>query len=152
MTDGTARTAPHVSLRPVSRANVLAVCALRLADDQEWRVAPASYTVAEAHYAPRSILRAIYVDDNPVGLLFVEVEGGVPYLHRFMVDAAHQGRGVGRSAVALLLDELRSHDWPVLETSYVPGDGGADGFWRSCGFIDTQRRTDEDEPVLELRL
>jgi hypothetical protein len=57
-----------VSLRPVSRGNVRAVCDLPLADDQRHLVAPPAYTVAEAGYEPGALLRAIDLDDEPVGV------------------------------------------------------------------------------------
>jgi diamine N-acetyltransferase len=135
-----------VSLRAVSRENVRAVCELRLASGQEHLVAAAAFTVAEVQYEPGALLRAIYHDERPVGVLGVEVETGTPYLVRFMVDAAHQGRGVGRPAVELLTGELRADGWTQLETSFVPVPDGAEGFWRRCGFADSGR-TRHGEPV-----
>jgi diamine N-acetyltransferase len=135
-----------VSLRAVTRQNVRAVCELRLAGGQERLVAPAAFTIAEGHYEPGAVLRAIYAGDEPAGVLLVEVETGIPYLVRFMVDAAHQGRGVGRRAVELLAEELRADGWAELETSFVAVDDGAEGFWRRCGFADTGR-TRHGEPV-----
>ena len=81
-----------VTLRPVTRANVRAVCDLRLADHQERLVAPAAFTVAEGHYEPGALLRAIYAGEQPAGVLLVEVETGTPYLVRFMIDAGAPGR------------------------------------------------------------
>jgi diamine N-acetyltransferase len=135
-----------VTLRPVTRENVRAVCDLQLGPGQERLVAPAAYTVAEGHYEPGALLRAIYRGDDPVGVLLVEVETGTPYLVRFMIDADHQRGGTGRQAVALLEEELRAAGWSVLETSFQPVDGGAEGFWRRCGFEDTGRRL-HGEPV-----
>lgn len=135
-----------VSLMPLSRENVRAVCELRLAEDQRHLVAPAAYTVAEGNYEPGALLRAIYHDDTPVGVLLVEVENGTPHLVRFMVDADHQSRGIGGRAVELLVDELRAGGWKTLETSVVPVKGGAEGFWRRCGFQGTDR-THYGEPV-----
>jgi diamine N-acetyltransferase len=135
-----------VSLRPVTRENVRAVCDLELADGQRHLVAPAAFTVAEGHYEPDALLRAIYDGERPAGVLLVELETGTPYLVRFMVDARQQGRGVGREAVELLCGELRRAGWTALETSFQPVDGGAEGFWRRCGFEDTGR-TRDGEPV-----
>lgn len=61
-----------VSLRPVTRENVRAVCELELADHQARLVAPASFTVAEGHYEPGALLRAVYAGDEPAGVLLVE--------------------------------------------------------------------------------
>jgi diamine N-acetyltransferase len=135
-----------VSLRPVTRENVRAVCELELADHQARLVAPASFTVAEGRYEPGALLRAIYAGDEPAGVLLVEVESGTPYLVRFMVDAARQRQGIGRQAVELLVDELRDQGWTTLETSFLPVEHGAEGFWQRCGFTDTGR-TLHGEPV-----
>jgi diamine N-acetyltransferase len=136
-----------VSLRGVSRENVRAVCDLRVAEDQRHLVGPAAYTVAEGHYEPDAVLRVISLDDEPVGVLRVEVESGTPYLVRFMLDAAHQRRGVGQRAVELLAEELRRDGWASVETTFVPASNGAEGFWRRCGFQDTGR-TRHGEAVL----
>lgn len=141
-----------VALTPVSRANVRALCDLRLVDEQRDLVAPAAYTVAEGHYEPGALLRAIYADDEPVGVLLVEVESETPFLVRFMVDAAHQRQGIGRQAVQLLASELQEVGWASLETSFAPVSLAAEGFWRRCGFVDTGRRNDEGEPILSLEL
>ena len=139
-------TGDQVSLQPVTRANVRAVCELELADDQRHLVGPASYTVAEGNYEPGAILRAICLGSRPVGVLLVEVEKPTPYLVRFMVDAGHQRAGIGRRAVELLLDELRAAGWSELETSFHPGAEGAGGFWARCGFRDSGREL-HGEPV-----
>jgi len=58
-----------VSLRAVSRENVRAVCELSLTTDQRLLVGPAAYTVAEGHYEPDALLRAIYLGEDPVAQL-----------------------------------------------------------------------------------
>ena len=109
-------------------------------------MAPAAFTVAEGHYEPDALLRVMYAGEDPAGVLLVETESGTPYLVRFMVDAARQGQGIGRQAVELLADELREQGWSTLETSFLPVEDGAGGFWRRCGFTDTGR-TLHGEPV-----
>jgi diamine N-acetyltransferase len=111
-----------VALRPVTRENVRALCDLRLRPDQHELVAPAAVTIAEAHYEPAALLRAIYADDDPVGILFVETEGLVPYLVRFMITEERQRGGIGRPAVELLAQELREAGSTELEVSFVPVD------------------------------
>jgi diamine N-acetyltransferase len=129
-----------VALIPVTADNVDAVCELAVHERQRRYVAPAARTVAEAkEHEPGAFLRAIAVDDRPVGVLWVQTDEPAPYLVRFMVDAAWQGRGVGRRAVALLLDELRAAGHAELELSYVPGEDGAERFWLNCGFQPTGR-------------
>lgn len=79
-------------------------------------------------------------------MLLVETESSTPYLVRFMADAARQRQGIGRQAVELLVDELREQGWTALETTFLPVEDGAEGFWRRCGFTDPGR-TVHGEPV-----
>jgi diamine N-acetyltransferase len=129
-----------VALLPVTRDNVDAVCELAVHEHQRRFVAPAAKTVAEAKvHEPGAFLRAIAVDERPVGVLWVQTDEPAPYLVRFMVDASWQGRGIGRHAVALLLDDLRAAGHTELELSYVPAEDGAERFWLNCGFEPTGR-------------
>jgi len=49
-------------------------------------------------------------------------------------------------AGVLLVEELRGQGWTTLETSFLPVEDGAEGFWRVRGFTDTGR-TLHGEPV-----
>jgi len=141
-----------VALVEVTRENVEAVCRLRVAPSQERLVAPAAHTVAEAKcYTPGAYLRAITVDDQPVGVVWVQTDEPVPYLVRFMVDADRQGDGIGRQAVALVLDELRAIGLEEVELSYVPVPDGPERFWLACGFQPTGRMHG-DEALLRMDL
>src|SRR4051794_16279474 len=123
-----------VALAEVTRENVEAVCLLRRGEGQEPLVAPAAQTVAEAKcYEPGAWLRAITFEGRPIGVVWVQTDDTPPYLVRFMIDAGFQGRGIGRAAVALILDELRGLGLTEVQLSYVPVDGGAEGFWLACG-------------------
>lgn len=132
--------------------NVRAVCELRLDDSQRVLVAAAAVTVAEGGYEPNALLRAICADEEPVGVVLVETESLVPFLARFMVDVRYQRQGIGRRAVALIAAELHEAGCRELQTSFVPVDHGAEGFWLRCGFADTGRRTYEGEPIFAFSL
>jgi hypothetical protein len=54
-----------VSLEPVKRENVHAICDLEPAEGQRHLVAPAADTVVEGNNAPGSLLRAIYGGEAP---------------------------------------------------------------------------------------
>jgi diamine N-acetyltransferase len=129
-----------IALIPITQENVSAVCDLDVREDQRHLVAPAAKTIAEAKfYEPGAFLRAIEADGELAGVVWVQTDEPVPYLARFMVDARLQGRGVGRAAVALVLDEMRAAGHAELELSYVPAEAGAEGFWLGCGFEPTGR-------------
>jgi GNAT superfamily N-acetyltransferase len=96
--------------------------------------------VAETGFEPGGFLRAIYLGEDPVGVLFVEqLDPRRPRLIRFMVDARHQRRRIGRQAMRLLTEHLQQAGGVELRTSYQPGPHEPAGFYHLCGFRETGR-------------
>jgi crotonobetainyl-CoA:carnitine CoA-transferase CaiB-like acyl-CoA transferase len=59
-------------------------------------------------------------------------------IYRFMVDHAQQGKGIGRAAMALLLDELKAKpDVRLITICYKPDNLAASRFYQSFGFEET---------------
>ena len=144
----------EVSLREVTAETVRDVCRLTVAPGQERFVAPNSVSIAEAYFCEEAWFRAIYAEETPVGFLMLYDDPQRPeyYLWRFMIAHEHQGKGYGRRAIELLIEHVRTR--PKAEellTSYVPGEGGPEGFYRGLGFEPTGE-VDEGEIVVSLRL
>jgi diamine N-acetyltransferase len=131
-----------VELREITAETVRAICELEVSDDQRGYVAPNAVSIAEAHFQPKSWFRAIYADDEPAGfvLTFEDPEGEGYHVWRFMVDGRHQGRGVGRRAMELLLERWRGLGAPAGSLSVVEGNDGAIAFYESLGFRLTGER------------
>ena len=84
--------------------------------------------------------------------MWVQTDEPAPYLVRFMVDVEWQARGIGRRAVALVLDELRAMGLQELELSYLPVEESAERFWLACGFQPTGRMHGDEALVrMDLR-
>jgi diamine N-acetyltransferase len=149
-----------VTLREITEETVVAIVKLQVAESQKGFVAPNAVSLAQALFSDAAWYRAIYAADEPVGFVMLYDESlrtpppeppsvGV---WRFMVDARHQGRGIGRQALARVIDHVRAKGaFTTLELSYVPGPGCPEPFYRSMGFRPTGRM-DGDEVVLELPL
>jgi diamine N-acetyltransferase len=141
-----------VELVEVTKDTVRAICRLQVAPGQRGFVAPNAVSFAEALFSPAAWYRAIAADGVPVGFVMVELEDGEPpYLWRLMVDRRYQGRGFGRRAVERLAEHLRTRGATELLTSWVPGDGGPEGFYLGLGFVPTGE-VDEGEVVGRLTL
>ena len=143
-----------VTLREVTRVTVRAICRLRVAEEQREYVAENALSIAEAHFEPRAWFRAIYAGETPVGFVMLSDDPETPeyFLWRLMVDAAHQGRGYGRRAIALLVGYVRTRPAArELLVSYHPGPHSPREFYLKQGFRDTGR-IEEDEVVLSLPL
>ena len=136
----------HVSLREITAATVRSVCALAVAPSQVSFVAPNAISLAQALIAPEAWYRAVCLLEEPVGFVMLEDESlRVPSpeapqvgLWRFMIDARHQGRGIGRAAISCVIEHVRAKRlFKSLSCSYVPGDGCPEAFYIGLGFVHT---------------
>ena len=152
--------ADQVTLREITAETVRAVIKLSVAEDQHRFVAPNAVSLAQALFAPDAWYRAIYLGEEPVGFVMLsddsllEVMPANPEvgIWRFMVDAKHQRKGIGRAAMLLIIEHVRSKGlFKKLKLSYVPGEGGPEQLYLSLGFRPTGE-VDEDEVVMELPL
>jgi diamine N-acetyltransferase len=129
----------EVSLQEVSRANLRAVLALAVSPEQEGYVATNAQSIAEAHFEPRAWFRFVAAGEEPVGFVMVERDHDAQsfYIWRFMIDARHQGRGYGRRALELVLDEARKDGVDEVTLSVLPGEHSARDFYARFGFVET---------------
>ena len=145
-------TNQEVSLREVTKQTLRDITRLRVRPDQEHLVATNAESVAEAYFSRDTAwFRAVYSGDTPVGFVMLEDDpaAGRYYLWRFMIDAKYQRGGIGRRALELLFDHVRTRPGArVLYTSCVPGEGSPGPFYEKLGFVYTG---EEDEGELVMR-
>ena len=131
-----------VTLREITGETVRTICKLSdtLPEEQNRMVAPNAVSIAEAHFAEHAWFRAIYAEETPVGfvMLWDDHEKAEYYLWRFMIAAPYQRCGYGRRALERLIDYVRTRpNATELRASYVPMDGGPEGFYHRLGFEET---------------
>lgn len=134
-----------VRLTPITYDILRKVTALKVKPSQEGFVAPNALSIAEAYFVPEHWFRAVTVEGAIVGfvMLHTKIENECVYLWRFMIDAPAQGDGYGAAAIREVLREIQT--WPGvngLRLSFVRGEGGPEGFYRSLGFRLTGREVD----------
>ena len=159
-----------VRLEQVSEENIREILALRVGTHQQGLVAPNSVSLAEAYLALRAHGQVfpfgIYDGDTPVGFCMVgfgsddewedapAVADGNYNLWRFMIDERYQGRGYGKSALALVLDFIAGEPCgpaPLCWLSYAPENAAAKALYASFGFRETGEK-DGDEVIAVLFL
>ena len=152
--------ADQVTLCEITADTVRAVIKLAVTDYQNRFVAPNAVSLAQALFAREAWYRAIYLADEPVGLVMLSDDSlldPVPEnpqvaVWRFMVDAKHQRKGVGRAAMLMVIEHVRrKRMFKKLALSYVPEDGGPEQLYLSLGFRPTGEM-DGAEVVMELPL
>ncbi len=147
-----------VSLRKVTRETLRTICKLD-AGDGATQVAPNAVSIAEASFYDEAWFRAIYDDETPVGFVMLydptlaeKPEEPDFFLWRLMIDQAHQRRGLGRAAVKMLIDHVRTR--PGAKKLLVSHMNRADAlgrFYGSLGFVYTGAE-EEGEKVMALEL
>jgi diamine N-acetyltransferase len=145
-----------VSLREVTAETVRQVCKLSdtLPEAQQRMVAPNAVSIAEAHFSDKAWFRAIYAGEMLVGfiMLYDDPDEHEYFLWRLMIAGPYQGMGYGKRALELLVEYVRTRPGAeALYTSYVPVDGGPEGFYRKFGFEPTGE-VDDGELVVRLPL
>lgn len=146
----------EVSLREITSETVVQICKLSdtLSEQQQKMVAPNAISIAQAHFSDKAWFRAIYADEMAVGfiMLYDNSENPEYFLWRLMIAGPYQGKGYGRKATELLVEYVKTRPGArELSTSYVPIEGGPEGFYRKMGFEPTGE-LDDGEIVVRLTL
>lgn len=152
--------ANQVTLREITADTVRSVIKLAVTEYQNRFVAPNAVSLAQALFAPEAWYRAIYLGEEPVGFVMLadhSLLSPVPEnpqidVWRFMVDAKHQRKGIGRAAMLQVIEHVRRKGlFNKLGISYVPEEGGPEQLYLSLGFKPTGE-VDDGEVVMELVL
>jgi RimJ/RimL family protein N-acetyltransferase len=148
-----------VRLVEINPENVRAVRRLEVHGSQRHLVADVVASLADAQ-VPELVdgaavvpwYRAIEADGQLVGFVMIAEQTDAhpeSYLWRLLIDRSHQRRGIGDAAIALVVDRLRGLGQTTLLTSWVPGRGSPEPFYRRLGFVPTGRMEDDE---IEARL
>lgn len=91
-----------------------------------------------------------YDGATPVGhVMWGTDEDGSRWIGGLLVDAAHQGRGIGRAVVQALVARLRAAGDEPIRLSHHPDNGPARALFTSLGFRGTGE-VEDGEVVMEL--
>lgn len=142
----------------LSASTIVAVNNLSLKPGQEQFLAPVSYGIAATVVNPQTAWQRVVLDGDEV-VAFVSAnfdpeetdEHFRSVLWRINVDADDQGRGVGRFAVAGLIEEARNRGMGHVDVIYEAGEGGPEAFFQRVGFTPVGE-TEYGEVIAEIRL
>ena len=111
------------------------------------------YARAYAYRNARSRAFVIYDGETPVGVgLYYDCTELDAYdLSQLLIDYRYQGRGYGKAAVKMMLDEMRRDGkYKKVVLCYIEGNEAAKHLYEQFAFSETDK--DEDEIVMELEL
>ncbi|MEV6372181.1 GNAT family N-acetyltransferase [Micromonospora musae] len=146
------RSGRAVTLRPVDDDNWRAVADVAPRDEQRnWVAALAARYLLLTMRGDVWRSLAVYADETVVGHVMWGVDDdGSHWIGGMIIDAAEQGRGVGRVTVATLAEWLAAREGrPPVRLSYHPENTVAAALYTSLGFHPTGE-VDDDELIAEL--
>ena len=143
-----------IRLEAVTSLNYEAVCDLDVTDEQQEYVASNMWSLVESHYCQRHTCKAIYQNDKPVGFfMWVSETPEKVSIWRFMVDQRYQKSGIGRAALNLALNEIKTSDKvKEIEICYDPENPVAKGFYSSFGFQEVGLDEDGEDMLAVIKL
>lgn len=111
-------------------------------------VASNALSLVQAQFEPYWVTKAIQVEDTLVGFTMY---GFIPeeqqyMICRLMIDHKFQGKGYGRKAMELIIDELkRNEDCHAIYLSTEPHNHVAKKLYKTLGFQGTNQLIDGEE-------
>ncbi len=144
-----------LELVAIDEHNHRAVRSLDVHPDQTHLIASVDASLADAYVWTDSIFRAALEEGIPVGYVLVYPFDRDGYrlvnIVRLMVDARHQGRGIGRTLLGTTLDWIRTFTPApdLIRISTLPENERALGLYLSMGF--EARGTEDGEIALYRR-
>lgn len=137
------KTIENVTLRveKVNPDNVNDALNLSVKPEQNDVVAPVAHSLAEAYANPAAAWpRLMYDGDKLVAFVMAGFAPDSPVelfrcgIWRLNVAADSQGRGYGKFAVNVLIEEAKRRGFTRVSTMWVPGDVGPEKFYLRLGF------------------
>ncbi len=128
---------------------------LRVSDSQREYVLDSKGILARAYAYRNEGSRAFFIcdDDIPVGMgLYCDYPELESYeLNQFFIDERYQGRGYGKAAVKLILEEMKqAGKYHKAVLWYIEGNDAAKMLYERLGFIENGSIQDEIGMAIDL--
>ena len=139
----------EIHLVPVDKSNWVKCYRLELHPEQVGNLATNLETIAQSAFEEHFILRCIMKGEKVVGMLAwcPEVDEpieGLFWLFRLMIEKSEQGKGYGRRAVELAIDEMKARGATAIRISCKPHNLVAKSCYLSIGFKEIGVLDDDD--------
>ncbi|MCM3588173.1 GNAT family N-acetyltransferase [Mesobacillus maritimus] len=139
-------------LKAITKENWLKAISLRVREDQVKFVASNAVSLAQLNFLENFHAKGIYHDDEMIGfsLYGIDEHDHEYWIYRMMVDQKHQGKGNGKQAVKLVIDDIRTikeNRHQTITLSYEPTNEHAKRVYEKMGFQEVDGLMIEGEQV-----
>ncbi|WP_339252737.1 GNAT family N-acetyltransferase [Sporosarcina sp. FSL W8-0480] len=126
-------------LQAITKDNWYKAISLRVREDQVNFVASNVVSLAQLNFLENFMAKGIYNDDEMVGfaLYGIDDDDHEYWIYRMMIDQNHQGKGYGKKAIQLIIDdikEIKEDRHQTISLSYEPENEHAKRIYENMGF------------------
>ncbi|RXI98607.1 GNAT family N-acetyltransferase [Anaerobacillus alkaliphilus] len=132
-----------ISLVVIDRSNWEDAIQLSVAEEQKSYIASNLYSIAEVQFLETFQVMAVYLADTMVGFTMfgIDPDDNNFWIYRLMIDQKYQGKGIGRQAIQLIIEEIHKQNIdniPFIMIGYHPNNLLAKKAYQKAGFIETE--------------
>ncbi len=126
-------------LKMITKDNWLKAIALKVREDQVIFVASNAVSLAQLNFLENFHAKGIYYGEEMVGftLFGIDEDDHEYWIYRMMIDEKHQGKGYGKEAVKLVIEDIKNMKEDRHQTitlSYEPTNVHAKRVYEKMGF------------------
>src|SRR6185437_8685018 len=96
-------------LKAITKDNWIKAISLRVREDQVNFIASNVFSLAQLNFLENFHAKGIYLGEEMIGftLYGLDEEDHEYWIYRMMIDQKHQGKGFGKAAIRLVIDDIR---------------------------------------------
>lgn len=139
-------------LKDITKNNWVKAISLRVREDQVNFVASNAVSLAQLNFLENFYAKGIYNGDEMVGftLYGIDEDDQEYWIYRMMIDQNHQGKGYGKEAVKLVIEDIKNMKEDYHKTvmlSYEPANEHAKRLYEKMGFQEIEGLVIDGEQV-----
>lgn len=139
-------------LKTITKDNWVKAISLRVREDQVKFVASNAVSLAQLNFLDNFHAKGIYQEEEMIGftLYGIDEDDHEYWIYRMMIDQKHQGKGYGKEAIQLVIDDIRNMKEDCHQTitlSYEPTNEHAKRVYEKIGFQEIDGLIIEGEQV-----
>jgi len=139
-------------LEEITKENWIDAISLRVREDQTNFVASNAVSLAQLNFLEKFKAKGIYYGEKMVGFALYgsDEEDDEYWIYRMMIDQKHQGKGYGKEAIRLVIDDIKKHKedrHKTITLSYEPENEHAKRIYEKMGFREIDGFIVEGEQV-----
>ncbi|MCM3710683.1 GNAT family N-acetyltransferase [Sporosarcina luteola] len=139
-------------LESITKDNWVKAISLRVRGDQVNFVASNAVSLAQLNFLENFHAKGIYLGEEMIGfaLYGIDEDDHEYWIYRMMIDQKHQGKGYGKEAIQLVIDDIQSikeDHHHTITLSYEPANEHAKRIYEKMGFKEVEGLLISDEQV-----